>query len=173
MTSITQINELDFYSKQAVLLTAEDRSAFQNIASTYQAELNPHSAAERTLFGLILLAVWNIERVNRLESAQASADGVDPLLSQSPTAKRLVAYRLNAERSFHKNLAEYRKLKAETSRQEEAVGIAKPKLKNEPNCKRPQSLVVGQFEFNNSTMSEISHNFVDTPAAIAGVVFSA
>ena len=138
MTSNTQINELDFYSKQAVLLTADDRSAFQNIASTYQAELNPQSAAERTLFGLILLAVWNMERVNRLESAQASAEGVDPLLSQSPTAKRLAAYRLNAERSFHKNLAEYRKLKAVTSRQEEAVGIAKPKLKNEPNFKRPQ-----------------------------------
>ena len=138
MTSITPINELDFYSKQAVLLTADDRSAFQNIASTYQAELNPRSAAERTLFGLILLAVWNIERVNRLESAQASAEGVDPLLSQSPTSKRLAAYRLNAERSFHKNLAEYHKLKAETSRQDEAVGIAKPKFKNEPNFKRPQ-----------------------------------
>ncbi len=141
MISITQINEFEYYAKQAVLLTAEDRSAFQTIASSYQSELNPQSAAERTLFVLILLAVWNIERVNRLESAQASAEGVDPLLSQSPTAKRLAAYRLNAERSFHKNLSEYRKLKAETSRQQKAFAAAKPKLKNEPNFKRPQFAV--------------------------------
>ena len=158
MTSVTQIHELDFYAKQAVLLTAEDRSAFQNIASTYQLELNPQSAAERTLFVLILLAVWNIERVNRLESAQASAEGVDPRLSQSPTAKRLAAYRVNAERSFHKNLTEYRKLKAETSRQEEAFAAAKPNLKNEPNFKRPLPAVAAVRPVTMKTPHDVAKN---------------
>ncbi len=136
MASIAQINASSVtpnaYSKQAVLLTNEDHAVFSALTTSYESELAPQTPVEFALFALIILSAWNIQRANRLEAADAITHGVDPLLAPTPTLVRIASFRLRAERSFHKNLSEFRKLKAQ--RQPKPLQMQqKPKLKNEPN----------------------------------------
>ena len=136
MASIAQINSIstkpNVYAKQAVLLTSEDHAAFNALTTSYETELAPKTPVDYALFSLIILSAWNIQRANRLEAADAMTQGVDPLLAPSPTLTRIASFRLRAERSFHKNLSEFRKLKAQ--RQPQSLPIQqKPKVKNEPN----------------------------------------
>ena len=129
--------KLGIYAQQAVLLSDEDRSAFATLEQSYKSELMAESAIELTLFGLIILSAWNIQRAGRLEATLAKTEGVDPLLSTNPTAKKIVAFRLRAERSFHKNLSEYRKLKkAEAEQSKEQIKLTEIR-KNEPNFNAP------------------------------------
>ena len=115
------------YASQAVLLTAEDRAEFEALASTYEYELRPSTPVERTLFGQLILASWNMQRTNRLEAALA-IDGIDPLLSESyeKTLARITTARMRAERTFHKTLKELRATQA-------ARPEPKPSAKNEAN----------------------------------------
>ena len=145
MVSIAQIDAIstkpNVYAKQAVLLTSEDHAAFNALTTSYESELAPQTPVEFALFALIILSAWNIQRANRLEATTAMAEGVDPLLAPTPTLARISSFRLRAERSFHKNLSEFRKLKAQ--RQPQPLPMQqKPKLKNEPNliAKAPQAL---------------------------------
>ena len=87
----------------------------------------PPPPIERTLFDMLVLSAWNIQRANRLEAAMAN-NGTDPLLSGEQNAKqldRINIYRMRAERTFHKSHKELR-----------AVIAARPPLtvvvKNEP-----------------------------------------
>lgn len=100
MSTQTQIAE--HYTKQAELLTSADRHEFQSLAATYQYELGPRTPVERTIFAQLVLAAWNIQRTNRLQAALAAKEGVDPLLSENRTFKRIAAARAQAERTFHK-----------------------------------------------------------------------
>ena len=120
-------NPCSVYASQAVLLTADDRAEFEDLASTYEYELRPSMPVERTLFGQLVLAAWNMQRTNRLEAALAT-DGTDPLLSESheKTLARITTARMRAERTFHKTLKELRATQA-------ARPEPKPFTKNEAN----------------------------------------
>lgn len=136
MASIAQINAIstkpNVFANQAVLINSEDHAAFNALTTSYESELAPQSPVEYALFTLIILSAWNIQRANRLEAADAMTQGVDPLLAPSPTLTRIASFRLRAERSFHKNLSEFNKLKAQ--RQPKPLPIQqKQKVKNEPN----------------------------------------
>ncbi len=127
------------YAKQAVLLTDEDRAAFDALTDSFHRELSPETAIEHTFFAQIVLATWNLQRANRLESALALSEGLDPLLSTNPTFARIATFRLRAERSLQKCLSEYRKLKAQRPTIEEDTA-ALVIIRNEPNS-YPQSIV--------------------------------
>ena len=119
-----------FYAKQAVLLTDDDRRDFDALVHSYKIELDPHSPVEETLFNQIILAVWNLQRVNEIEAALALTDNLDPLLATSKTIDRIIVFRLRTERSLLKLLAEYSKFKA--ANPTETVVI-----QNEPNYYTP------------------------------------
>ena len=95
-------------ANQAVLLTPEDRQEFDDLESSYTAELAPRTSVERTQLGQLILATWNMRRSNRLEAALAAADGIDPLLSpkHEKTLQRITTARIRAERIFNKSLKE-------------------------------------------------------------------
>ncbi len=111
-----------FYSKQAVLLTAEDHQEFQSLTESYKSEFQPQTAIEETLFTQIILTLWNLQRANCLEAKLALTEGVDPLLSSSKIIDRIHTFRNRAERSYSKLLNEFRLLKS-----------AKQIPQNEPN----------------------------------------
>ncbi len=132
--SASNSTKLGLYAKQAVLLTDEDRTAFEALAHSFHLELLPETAIEHTFFAQIVLATWNLQRANRLESALAISEGVDPLLSANPTFARISTFRIRAERSLHKCLSEYRKIKAECPAIEiEEDTVSSPIIRNEPN----------------------------------------
>ncbi len=129
--------KLGLYAEQAVLLSDDDRTAFATLEQSYKSELLAESAIELTLFGFIVLAAWNIQRAGRLEAHLARTEGIDPLLSTNPAAKKIAAFRLRAERSFHKNLTEFRKLKkAEAAQSKDEIRVTEIR-KNEPNFSPP------------------------------------
>ena len=123
--SSANATKLGLYAKQAVLITAEDYQEFLTLTTTYEYELNPQTPVERTLFTQLVLAAWNIQRANRLEADLATAEGIDPLLSENKVFDRIAAARARAERAFHKSLKELRATQAASPQQ-------KPILKNEP-----------------------------------------
>ena len=116
-------NEANSHARQAVLLTPEDRQEFEALESAYAAEIAPSNSVERTQFGQLILAVWNIQRTNRLEAGLA-ADGIDPLLNpiHEKTLARITIARNRAERTFHQCLKFFKELRA---------------VKNEPKSKPP------------------------------------
>ena len=119
----------------AVLLTEEERQAFDALCFAFRLELHPTGPVERALFNQIALAAWNIERANRLEAALAAADGIDPLLSAAneKTLDRIANLRMRAERTFHKCLKELQVYQAAHPLNEPTVqNEAKSKMKNEP-----------------------------------------
>ncbi len=108
--SLLQTKESEAHIKQAVLLTEDDRQEWQALISAYEYELRPATPVERTLFDMLVLAAWDIQRANRLEAAMAN-NGIDPVLSSEPDAKqldRIGTYR--AERTSHKSHKELRAL---------------------------------------------------------------
>ena len=107
--SAANSTKLGLYASQAVLLTEQDHKEFETLTSAYEYELRPYTPVERTLFGQLILAAWNIQRANRLESALA-VEGIDPLLNESSaiTLHRITTARTRAERTFHKSLKEFR-----------------------------------------------------------------
>ena len=137
--SAINATKLGFYAKQAVLLTEEDVQAFEALTVAFRFELHPAGPVERALYSQIVLAAWNIERVNRLEAALA-ADGVDPLLSDTneKTLNRIANYRMRAERTFHKCLKELQAYQ-DTHPLDEPVfqNAAKSEMKNEPKLDSP------------------------------------
>ncbi len=106
--SASNSTKLGLYATQAVLLTEKDHAEFATLESAYAYELRPCTPVEQTLFAQVVLAAWNIQRANRLESELATKLGVDPLLSDDPALKRIAAARNRAERNFHKCLKELR-----------------------------------------------------------------
>ena len=121
-----------FYAKQAVLLTESDHRDFDALVDSYMVGLSPLAPVEETLFNQIILAVWNLQRVNGIEANLALTDGLDPLLSTSKTIDRIIAFRLRTERSLLKLLAEYNKLKVANPTQTVI-------FKNEPSYYQPVS----------------------------------
>ena len=91
-----------------VIRTPEEQTQFDELAAAYLEELRPYTPTEQTQFKQFLLAAWNIDRCHRLEAELAATIGTDPLLdeSASKTLARIEAYRLRAERLFHRNLKE-------------------------------------------------------------------
>ena len=124
--SSANATKLGLYTKQAVLLTAEDHQEFATLTATYEYELGPRTPVERTLFAQLVLAAWNIQRANRLEAELAATEGIDPLLSENKAFHRIAAARSRAERTFHKSLQELRAAQS-------APPQPKLILKNEPN----------------------------------------
>ncbi len=129
--SAVNATKYGFYAKQAVLLTEVDRLDFDALVQSYKLQLHPHGPIEETLFNQIILAVWNLQRVNEIEAALALTDGLDPLLSTSKTIDRIIAFRLSTERSFLKLLAEYNKLKV-TNPTETVVSQNEPIYYSQP-----------------------------------------
>ena len=132
--SAANATKLGFHAKSAVLLTEEDHQAFDALSTAFRFELHPTGPIERALHSQITLAAWNIERANRLEAGLA-ADGIDPLLSdaQEKTLNRISAYRMRAERTFHKSLKELQAYQAAHPLDEPpAKNEAKSEPKNEP-----------------------------------------
>ena len=131
--SAANSTKLGLYAKQAVLLTEKDHAEFATLESAYAYELRPYTPVEQTLFAQVVLAAWNIQRANRLESELATTLGVDPLLSDDPALKRIAAARNRAERNFHKCLKELR-----TSQQGRPNPPAKSQIKpNYANAPAP------------------------------------
>ncbi len=79
------------------------------LTATYPVIRTP---SEQTQFKQLILAAWNIDRCHRLEAELALTTGIDPLIdeTQSKTLASIEAYRLRAERLFHRILKELKAL---------------------------------------------------------------
>ena len=91
-----------------VIRTPEEQTQFDELSATLLEELRPYTPTEQTQFKQLVLAAWNIDRCHRLEAELAVTTGTDPLLDETAykTLARIEAYRLRAERLFHRNLKE-------------------------------------------------------------------
>ena len=91
-----------------VIRTPAEQTQFDEMSGAFLEELRPYTASEQTQFKQRVLAAWNIDRCHRLEAELAAATGTDPLLDEtaSKILARIEAYRLRAERLFHRNLKE-------------------------------------------------------------------
>ena len=91
-----------------VIRTPEEQTQFDEMSTAFLEELRPYTPTEQTQFKQLVLAAWNIDRCHRLEADLAAASGIDPLLDETAykTLARIEAYRLRAERLFHRNLKE-------------------------------------------------------------------
>ena len=120
-----------FYSTQAVLLTDLEHSHFEVLRNCYVQVFQPADIVEVTLLDMLVLAAWNLERANQLETELANSEGIDPILSETnaKTLDRIIAYRMRSERTFHKCHKELRALKAG----QKSKPAAKPIQRNEPN----------------------------------------
>ena len=129
------------YSKHAVLLNEQEHHQFQSLRNSYVYQFNPAGIVEVNLLDLLVLSAWNIERTNRLEAGLATAEGIDPLLSEThaKTLDRITTYRVRAERTFHKCLKELRTLTALRPKPVQAKQLAAvPKeMRNEPKLVNP------------------------------------
>ena len=137
--SAANSTKLGLYAAQAVLLTDDDRQEFDALESAYTHELRPSTPVQQTLFSLLILAAWNIQRANRLEAALAAAEGIDPLLSESnqKTLADITTARMRAERTFHKCLKELQatKLLAKNEANYIASGL-EPSVRHSPKVGR-------------------------------------
>ncbi len=95
-----------------VIRTPEEQTQFDEMSVAFLEELRPYTPSEQTQFKQLVLAAWNIDRCHRLEAELALTTGIDPLIdeTQSKTLARIEAYRLRAERLFHRNLKELKTL---------------------------------------------------------------
>ena len=129
------------YSKHAVLLNEQEHNQFQSLRNSYVYQFNPAGIVEVNLLDQLVLAAWNTDRTNRLEAGLATAEGIDPLLSEThaKTLNRMIAYRVRAERTFHKCLKELRtltdlRLKPVQTKQ---LVIVPKGMRNEPKLVNP------------------------------------
>ena len=139
--SAANSTKLGFHAKSAVLLTEEDYQAFDSLSTAFRFELHPTGPIERVLHGQITLAAWNMERANRLEADLATTTGLDPLLSDAneKLLNRIAAFRMRAERTFHKCLKELQAYQA-------AHPLNEPILQNEPKTKNEPKLIEYKFK---------------------------
>ena len=136
------------FSKHAVLLNENDHRQFESLRNSYVYQFSPTNIVEVALLDQLVLAAWNIERTNRLEAELASAEGIDPLLSEAntKTLDRIVTYRMRAERTFHKCHKELRALRPPSPKYKQNKPLAivrnEPKYSNtSPTFTRPSPKV--------------------------------
>ena len=88
--------------------TPTEQTQFDEMSAAFLEELRPYTPSEQTQFKQLVLAAWNIDRCHRLEAELAASSNTDPLLDETAckTLARIEAYRLRAERLFHRNLKE-------------------------------------------------------------------
>ena len=91
-----------------VIRSEEERSQFEALASSLQAEIRPTTTVDMVLFKQLIHAAWNIDRCHRLEAELNSDSETDPLLDETlaKAVTRIESYRTHAERTFHKALKE-------------------------------------------------------------------
>ena len=126
-----------------VIITPEEQTQFNALESAYQYEFHPRTPSDQTLFKQLVLAAWNIDRCHRLEAELATATGIDPLIdeNQSKPLARIEAYRLRAERLFHRNL----KLLKTCAPNTQSAAQNKPKLEPDTyTSSLAQSLNIGR-----------------------------
>jgi hypothetical protein len=82
---------------------------FEALSESLRASLCPDGAIEEILFGRVLHASWNLQRLDRLESGLMTSS-TDPLLDEScaPAMDRLMRYRATSERTLFRALKEFR-----------------------------------------------------------------
>ncbi len=91
-----------------VIRTLAEQTQFDEMSVAFLEELRPYTPSEQTQFKQLILAALNIDRCHRLDAELAAATGIEPLLDETAdkTLARIEAYRLGAERLFHRNLKE-------------------------------------------------------------------
>ncbi len=91
-----------------VIRSEEERTQFETLTAKFEQEVRPAGQSELTIFKLLILAAWNIDRCHRLESELSATCEIDPLLDESlsKTLARIETYRMRAERNFYKALSQ-------------------------------------------------------------------
>jgi hypothetical protein len=92
-------------TSQTLIISDQDRAAFDELHAGLLTEVQPHGPLEMTLFHELLAAAWNLHRLRILE-AQA-----DPLDDQNEAKfNRYQRYHTRLERTLHRSLRELRNL---------------------------------------------------------------
>ena len=87
----------------------DDLEEFQNFIQEYQEEIRPEGAIEQGIFGHLVHAAWNLQRLRRLETELVDG-GIDPILDDkaAKTVDRLSLYASRHERAYYRALKELR-----------------------------------------------------------------
>jgi hypothetical protein len=96
------------------IVAPEEQSLYDAFAADYRAQLRPEGILEEDLFRRLLLAAWNLRRIERLQQKLYTETGIDPLESDDPgvIAKldRYARHQVLQERTYHRVLKELRLL---------------------------------------------------------------
>ena len=134
-------------AKQLVI-AGEDREEFRQLEAEFRADVHPQGPIQETLFHELVLAAWNLRRVERMETALA-AEVPDPLeLTRNENLfrklDRLAVHRARIQCAFHRSLRELRALQTSqaiaATLPPEIVGIMPPLASAAPLAKRTQHI---------------------------------
>jgi hypothetical protein len=103
-----------FTSTQLVIPLAL-QAEFEKCQTDLQRDIRPEGAIEEGLFERLLLSAWNLRRITRRETELLDESNPFALRAdvESSAFDRLVRYRRDLERSYHRTLAELRKLQTQ------------------------------------------------------------
>ena len=102
-----------------LVLDGDDRVEFDALLAGYQADIRPQGALQQSLFHQLVVAAWNLRRIQRMEAALL-AQAPDPLefLNNEELQKkldRLARHHTRIERTFHRSLRELKALQTNTT----------------------------------------------------------
>jgi hypothetical protein len=93
-------------TSQQLVISPEERQAFDDLQARHYAEIEPRGALQQTFFDQLVFAAWNLRRIQILQA------GIDPL---DPLFDRLARHNTRFERSFQRALKELKALQTEAA----------------------------------------------------------
>ncbi|MCC6365133.1 MAG: hypothetical protein IT165_16590 [Bryobacterales bacterium] len=102
------------FTASFAIVAPDEQSLYDAFVANYRAKLRPEGILEEDLFRRLLLASWNLRRIERLQHELYTKTGIDPLESDDPEiiAKldRYARHQVLQERTYHRALKELRLL---------------------------------------------------------------
>lgn len=102
------------FTAQTLLVSEEDKPAFDALRSGLIEDTRPEGALENEIFRRLLAHAWNLRRIESFEACVLAQ--VDPIASSEAEQLKLerwARYRRDAERGFYRALNELRKLQTQ------------------------------------------------------------
>jgi hypothetical protein len=150
----------------------QEREEFEQLVAEYRADIRPQGPVQETMFRELVLAAWNLLRVEHMEAAICALEP-DPLklvLNEDLLRKleRLAAYRARIHSAYHRSLRSLTELQTSLAMTAtlppQIVGIMPPLAsaaqlaKRTQHITRPRAGRSASGEFDDSDLADIAFN---------------
>ncbi len=155
------------FSASFAIVTPEDQPIFAGHSKNLREEIDPAGPLEDILFNQLLLASWNLRRIERAQHELFTQSGIDPLLSTDPavhaTLDRLNRYHARNDRAFHRSLKELKALqnhRAAAEQRQDLLPDPAPALADPDRvAKRTQSVIHAEQHRRRNEVESILRQF--------------